>query len=177
MSYFNNLSFRQQFTGLAFLSGILSLITEFEGVFMLLIILGAGLIYGLITLKVILAKYPKRSTKYIWLIFCTISYLIAFFISAQDSSGEFSRLENHSLFIGGLIGALILTVGFKMVIKQNNETIPLFNIILILLVGGLIPSAIYNLILNNDYYAMVLIYTIWPIVISFMLASSIKKTV
>ncbi len=44
MSYFNSLSFRQQFTSLAFLSGILSLITEFEGGFMLLIVLGAGLI-------------------------------------------------------------------------------------------------------------------------------------
>lgn len=177
MSYFNNLSFKYQFTILAFLSGILSLITEFEGGFMLLIVLGAGLIYGLITLKVILDKYPKRSTKYIWLIFCTISYLIAFFISVQDSSGEFSKIETWSLFLGGIIGALILTIGFKKVIKQNNETIALFNLVLISLVGGLIPFVIYNLILSNDYYAMVLIYTIWPTVISFMLASSIKKTV
>lgn len=182
MSYFNNLSFRQQFTSLAFLSGLLSLFMEFEGNFMLIIYLGMGLIYGLFTLISIKNRYTKAGTKFVWIFLSTFSYLTALFLTIGLGDTYVSyhlpsvSPSSNGFFIAGLFGALILAVSLRMVIKQNKETISFIRIILISLVGGLIPFIIYHLSDNDiSSLTLILIYTIWPTVISFLLASSIKK--
>lgn len=194
MSYFNNLSFRQQFVGLAFLSGFLYLLLFYavedlneEVITMFLGVLGIGLIYGLLTLKALKTKYFAQNTKYIWITLSLFSYATFIAIAIALGHSGISRPDPTfiSLSLAGLLGALILAIGFRMVIKQNEETISLVKIILISLIGGITSIIIILLAHYVTYYSgyyfsydfilFSLVYTLWPAIISFILASNIKK--
>ncbi len=177
MNYFHKLSFTQQFAGLAFLASILIYsITSNEELLFLQILLN-GLIFGLFTLIAIKNRYPGLKTKFIWILFSTLSYPIAIAISvALGDRGEFLADPNEiSTFLAGLAGALILTIGFRSIIKKGGETIDFGKMILISLAGGAISAIIGITDINRFIYPLVI--SVWPIIISFMLASSIKKIV
>ncbi|MEZ4104015.1 MAG: hypothetical protein R3B60_01880 [Candidatus Paceibacterota bacterium] len=180
----DNTSFIFKFTLLALLSGITSAIIAyiFNDIFyedwtIYFLFFGQGLIYSLFTLKIISSEYKGSHTKLIWFLCSSISYPVAMTAGVSETFGYIDY--DPILWVVSIVGSLIVSVGYKIVVSKSNKTLPTINIIYVIIAGVFVVLVLEKIIsvFENRTLLHSSIYIIWPTVVSFMLAFNTREKV
>lgn len=123
------------------------------------ILYGAGLVYGLATLWFMFTVWYKRLS---WLVISGISYLIAVrFMFTFDTP------EPHEFIIKGILGALIVSVGYSVLQRECAISRIVSGVVL----GGVIAGLIGSLFMigSAGVFFFALLWPVWQVAVTYAL--------
>lgn len=132
------------------LSGIITSYIFTENLFFLFF--GPGVIFGIVIslYQYIVLKYKQVDKLCVFIIASTISYYVAFVLywRLSNMQASFSIGSIGSLFISGLVGSVLLLVGYRIFIAWLSFR----SIFLLTLWGGILSLALFTL--ATSYYVI-----------------------
>ncbi len=160
-----------------FLSGCLSgyfFVSDFH---FIPIELGSGIFFGLATAVVYASYYEKSRLKlFLWLLVSIISWYLAYqlygYMRGDASSGNGTGISPLSMFLCGSLGAIVLALGFSIIIERIN----LRKMVIIILGGGLAGVAMYFILMGlGSIVGFMLSFVIWQATVGLLLVPRINK--
>ncbi len=167
----------------AFLSGVsVYLIVSLAGTWnvdfaLVFNLFGAGIIYGLFTLKPLknecLSSKSNKLVVIAWLLTSTLSFIGGVWSTVLSSPVDlFHTPDTQNFALGGFVGALILVLGYTFVTKIRQEKLSLSNQLLTLAAGAIVPAILVSVfgdnVLSRNLDALSL-FILWPTIITAVL--------
>ncbi len=169
MSFSKKIILLSLFSGIA-VASLISLGEKFDvlgEIGLVIVLFGAGVIYGIFTVKHIYNKFTSRRllTCTIWLIASVLSYAVAVQVTLNSApSNLFPEPGPFDYAIGGFFGALILALSYKLICHLQHKIFPLSKIIVSTASGTLLPLLIFLFL--SEPASSIFLYTAWPTIIT-----------
>jgi hypothetical protein len=148
---------------------------EFEVLFYV-VLYGAGVVYGLMTMWFVFGSLWRRI---VWVLVSGVSYFLAVYVTldiapADDKFGFPDPGPQHFL-VGGLLGAIILGVGYALLQRRVTAS----RLTLAIVLGGLVAYVVGFKVFIEPAgdYLFSLLWPVWQVAVTYALLRGTDKEV